>query len=303
MTMPLNPTRAGLTRILAPALLAILCSCGGSPSGSLPSQLSRFPGDLTNPKLQVSGIYQDGWVDKTASVKLQQPAGEQALSFRGTVPKIGDADFHTDIELKVNDKGIAHQSVGLGDFHIAVPVETGAGERRVTVAFSAAQQLPAGDGRMVGARVQFIGFVSAGSVAASAAQDIVRGSEIRLGSGWGVVETFRAETFRWVDNDAQILITPQKTGDFALSVVVEPGPGVGGNPFLLKALDQSGRQVAAVRVEGRGTVKLFVPVEGGKPNQFRLHVDGGGMPAKNDPRILNFRVFGVGLEPRHGDEK
>jgi hypothetical protein len=296
MTMPLSPTRAGRTRILVPALLAILCSCGGSPSGSLPSQVSRFPDDLTNPKLEVLGIYQDGWVDKTGSVKLQQPAGEQALSFRGTVPKIGDADFHTDVELKVNDKGIAHQSVGIGDFQIAVPVGTGAGERRVTVAFSAAQQLPAGDGRMVGARVKFIGFVSAASMAAPTAHDIVRGSEIRLGSGWGVVETFRAETFRWVDNDAQILITPQKTGDFALSLAVEAGPGVGGQPFLLKALDESGRQVAAVRVEGRGTVKLFVPVESGKPNEFRLHVDGGGRPAKDDPRILNFRIFQIAVE-------
>jgi hypothetical protein len=291
MTMPLSPTRAGRTRILAPALLAILCSCGGSPSGSLPSQVSRFPDDLTNPKLEVLGIYQDGWVDKTGSVKLQQPAGEQALSFRGTVPKIGDADFHTDVELKVNDKGIAHQSVGIGDFHIAVPVGTGVGERRVTVAFSAAQQLPAGDGRTVGARVKFIGFVSAGSVA-STAHDIVRGSEIRLGSGWGVVETFRAETFRWVDNDAQILITPQETGDFALSLAVEAGPGVGGK-CVLKALDSTGRQVAAVLIDARAAAILYLPVEAGKTNEFRLHVDGGGKRTPGDPRILNFRVFQI----------
>lgn len=288
--MPLSPTRAGRTRILAPPLLAILCSCGGSPSGSLPPQVSRFPGDLANPKLEVSGIYQDGWVDKTGSIKLRQPAGEQALSFRGTVPKIGDANFHTDVELKVNDRGIAHQSVGIGDFHIAVPVGAGAGERRVTVAFSTAQQLPAGDGRMVGARVKFIGFVSAGSVAESTAHDIVRGSEIRLGSGWGVVETFRAETFRWVDNDAQILITPQKTGDFALSLAVEAGPGVGGK-CVLKALDSTGRQVAAVLIDARAAAILYLPVEAGKTNEFRLHVDGGGKKAQNDPRVLNFRVF------------
>jgi hypothetical protein len=262
--------------------------------------LSRFPGDLNSSQLEVSGIYQDGWVGETASVKLQQPAGEQALSFRGTVPKIGDTDFHTDVELRVNDKGTARQSVGIGDFHIAAPVETGAGERRVTVAFSAAQQLPAGDGRMVGAHVQFIGFVSAGSVAASTAQDIVRGSEIRLGSGWGVFETFHAETFRWVDNDAQILITPQKAGDLALSLVVEPGPGVSGK-CLLKALDSTGRQVAAALIDRRDSVILFLPVEAGKTNEFRLHVDGGGKKAPNDPRILNFRVFEANLEDTSGD--
>ena len=300
MTISSNSTRAGRTGILAPALLAILCSCGGSPSGSLPSQLSRFPGDLSNPRLEVSGIYEDGWVGEMGSVKLQQPAGERAISFRGTVPKIGDADFHTDVELKVDDKEIARQSVGTGDFHIAAPVETGAGERRVMVAFGAAQQLPAGDGRMVGAQVRFIGFVPARSVAAFTAHDIVRGSEIRLGSGWGVLETFHAETFRWVDNDAQILITPQKAGDLALSLVVEAGPGVGGK-CLLKALDSTGRQVAAARVNGRAPVKLFVPVEAGKTNEFRLHVDGGGKKAPNDPRVLNFRVFEVKLEDTRGD--
>ena len=48
-----------------------------------------------------------------------------------------------------------------------------------------------------------------------------------------------------------------------LSLVVEARPGEGGEPFLLKALDESGRQVAAVRVERPGTVQFFVPVESG----------------------------------------
>jgi hypothetical protein len=77
---------------------------------------------------------------------------------------------------------------------------------------------------------------------------------------------------------------------------VEAGPGVGGQ-CLLKALDVSGRQVAAVLVEGRKAVKLFIPVETGKPNEFKLHVDGGGRRIQNDPRILNFRVFQVAAEP------
>jgi hypothetical protein len=83
------------------------------------------------------------------------------------------------------------------------------------------------------------------------------------------------------------------TGDVALSLVVEPGPGVGGKPFLLKVLDESGRQTAAVRVTGRGTVQLFIHADSDKPNEYRLHVDGGGKPAPNDPRILNFRVFEI----------
>jgi hypothetical protein len=162
------------------------------------------------------------------------------------------------------------------------------------VAFSASQQLPAGDGRTVGAQLKFLGFEPAKSTGSPV--DIVQGPNLQLGSGWGPIEIFHREHFRWVENDAQILITPQKTGDLEVSMEVEAGPGVGGQ-CLLKALDVSGRQVAAVLVEGRKAVKLFIPVETGKPNEFKLHVDGGGRRIQNDPRILNFRVFQVAAEP------
>jgi hypothetical protein len=114
--------------------------------------------------------------------------------------------------------------------------------------------------------------------------------------GWGGVETFQGETFRWVDNDAQVRVASDKSGDAAISLKVEPGPGVGG-PFLLKVLDPSGRQVASALVNRRETIDLFVPVEAAKTNEFRLHVTGGGRKTPNDPRILNFRVFRIGAEP------
>jgi hypothetical protein len=113
-----------------------------------------------------------------------------------------------------------------------------------------------------------------------------------LGSGWGVLETFRNEVFRWVENDAQLLLTASKSGDVTLALFVEPGPGVGG-PFLLKILDGSGRQVNAVKVDRRKSVELSLPVEAGKQNEFRLHVDGGGKRTPQDPRVLNFRVFRI----------
>src|SRR5205085_12575952 len=91
--------------------------------------------------------------------------------------------------------------------------------------------------------------------------------------------------------------------DLQLSIVVEPGPGVGQKGFLLKVFDPSGKQVAASQVQRRSMVKLFVPVSPGKPSEFRLHVDGGGKPAPNDPRILNFRVFQITAEswPGHAE--
>jgi hypothetical protein len=279
---------AGISGILLTALLLSLTSCG-VPSDA--SRLSRFPSDLTDPKREASGIYQDAWVEETGSATLQQPSGDQMLTIRGMVPNLGNMNFQTTVQLFVNNIGVGTKTVGPGEFQFSAPVPNGPENRRITITFSPVQQLPGGDGRMVGARLQFLGFEPASRKALGS--DIIRGTGVELGSGWGVVETFRGETFRWVDNDARIRVTGTQAGDVALLLVVEPGPGVGFKAFLLRALDESGRQAAAVRVERRGTVQLFVPVEAGKPNEFRLHVDGGGKPSPNDRRILNFRVFEI----------
>lgn len=280
---------------IALVLLDILCCCGGAPSGGLPSQVSRFPGDLKNPKLQASGIYDDGWIAETASVNLQRPAGEQAIALRGMVPKIVNADFTTEVVMAVNSQEVARRTVGAGDFQLAGVVTGVPGPRRVTVTFSKAQELPGTDERMVGAHATFIGFVSANSVAATTSHDIVHGAGLQLGSGWGPLETYHAETFRWVENDAQILITREQQGEMALLLTVEPGPGVGGR-CLVKVIDSAGQQVAAAPIDGRLSVKLFVPVEAGT-SAFRLHVDGGGRKVQNDQRVLNFRVFDAQVEP------
>src|SRR5437870_204446 len=189
-----RPNRAGWIRFLLPlASVTFLCSCGGS-GGSLPSQLSRFPADLSDPKVEATGIYPDGWTGETGSVVLQQPGGEQMLTIRGMVPGVGNADFRTAIELRVDNHSVGTQSVGLGDFRISKAVPAGAGKRRVVATFSSLQQLPGGDGRNVGARLQFIGFEPAKSAPATVSSDIVRGSGLQLGTGWGVLETFRKDT-------------------------------------------------------------------------------------------------------------
>jgi hypothetical protein len=141
---------------LIPALIPSISSCGGT--SGLPYELKRFPADLGNAKLEASGIYGDGWTEKTVSVNLQQPAGKQVLSVRGTIPRIDVRDFNTEIVILLDNKEVGRRSVGLGDFKISAPVESGLGRRRVTVAFSALQQLPNGDARNVGAHLITLGF-------------------------------------------------------------------------------------------------------------------------------------------------
>lgn len=238
------------------------------------------------------GIFDDGWVEKTAVLDLAQGSGEQVLSVRGMVPQIADPAFRGDIRVSVDSNVVADEKVGIGEFRISAPVDRATGSHRVTLEFGATQELPGGDGRAVGAKLSFLGFEKA-----SASSDIVRGAAVRLGDGWGQTETYSRDVFRWVNNDAKVLVNAARSGDYELKLTVAPGPGIDG-PFVLKVLDSGGRQVASSRVSRHTAVAVIVPVNGGRSNEFALHIDGGGKPAKNgDPRIMNFRVFQIEATP------
>jgi hypothetical protein len=103
---------------------------------------------------------------------------------------------------------------------------------------------------------------------------------VQLLKGWYPLETFAGETFRWVRNDA-ILSVPADQEPF--TVLVESGPGFGFAPFALEL--RGPRGTSTVTVGDRTVVRIPVPGE------YVLHVEGGGQPAADDRRVLNFRVF------------
>ncbi len=121
---------------------------------------------------------------------------------------------------------------------------------------------------------------------------------ITTGQGWYPVEYFLRETFRWVANDAELIIHAPTGTRHTLSLEIEPGPGLRSQPFMLRVLDDAGRTVAAAEVKGREVVKIMLPIAQERSAVFRLHVDGGGHPTPNDPRTLNFRVFRFGWSDR-----
>jgi len=273
--------------VLALILVVSASSCSDDPK--LPSQLSRIPEDLSNALVEVQGIFADAWIGENASFSLQQPNSANFLAIRGNVPGIsGNDDFRTDLSVSIDGREMTRQSLGPGDFQVFAPVARGDGKKRVELVFSRSQILPEGDGRLVGARLAFAGFVQE-----SGARDIIASPGIELGKGWGVIESLRNETFRWVENDAQIIIESPKQGAATISVLVEPGPGVG-QSFVLKVLDSTGDLVGAQFLQGRITAHFTVPLKTGR-NEFQLHVDTGGKRIPSDPRILNFRVFKIEL--------
>ena len=129
------------------------------------------------------------------------------------------------------------------------------------------------------------------------------GGNVALGKNWGPYETFGGRSFRWVGNDAEIVVRDAR-GSAVVTIACEGGPSLGQPSFFLRALDASRRQVDHVKCAGAGNaVQFFLPANGAE-SRYVLHVDGGGRAAGSDKRILNFRVFsldGGGNAPAGGD--
>ncbi len=271
------------------AFLVTVCAC--ERSSGLPTELTRIPQDLKNEKLELQGIYEDGWIAEKAACSLEQPEKAQFLTIRGMVPIIaGNSGFRTDLALSIDGQNIGRRGIGPGEFEFSAPIARGTGKRRLSITFSEAQILPAGDGRLVGARLEFIGFVET-----PAAGDIVYSPKVQLGNAWGVLESFGGEKFRWVENDAELLVEAPRPSPVVLSLLVEPGSGIGARTFELKLVDAAGNVVGVQRVDGQRMVYFTLSAVSGTQNRFRLHTDAGGKQSATDPRILNFRVFKIEL--------
>lgn len=121
-------------------------------------------------------------------------------------------------------------------------------------------------------------------------EDVVRaGQGIRVGTGWYPLESFAGSTFRWAGASATFDLAKAAQAR-SVKLDVEPGPGVENKPFSITA-SINDKVLAEVAISGRQSIELQIPpnIEGA----LQFEVKGGGKPAKNDPRILNFRAFSV----------
>lgn len=118
------------------------------------------------------------------------------------------------------------------------------------------------------------------------------GSGLRGGQGWYDLEHFRGETFRWIRNDAELIVCCPEGSPRLLEVYVEPGPGLEWKPFQLTIRDGAGQPVTSVLVKKLQKLKIPIPWQPGRTRILSLHIEGGGRPCPTDPRLLNFRLFG-----------
>jgi hypothetical protein len=127
---------------------------------------------------------------------------------------------------------------------------------------------------------------------------LAQDAAMRLGRGWFQREMSGEEPFRWVENDAELILNASAERR-TLVLDVEPGPGVGMGPFLLELRDGSDNKISEVWVRRRTVVTFALP--GFKETAcVRLHTRHGGDRIDSDMRVLNFRVLGCGIETGSG---
>jgi hypothetical protein len=125
------------------------------------------------------------------------------------------------------------------------------------------------------------------------ATNVLPADGLFLGHGWYPFETYAGQTFRWVDNDAEIVVTAPSGSKQRIKLELETGPSLNSQPFTIQLLDAAGKVVSSADVPIRKQIILDLPTTAGTAAVYHLHVKGGGRRVPNDPRILNFRVFTI----------
>jgi hypothetical protein len=119
---------------------------------------------------------------------------------------------------------------------------------------------------------------------------------VRFGPSWSGVGRAEEGKHRWAGPGALLLVEPPGP-ERVLVLDVQPGPGVGWEPFDLQVFDAANRVVARARVTDRQAVALALPQPPAEePAAYRLHATGGGRPAANG-HVLDFRLFGCHWRP------
>jgi hypothetical protein len=126
-----------------------------------PARIERFPGDLAEPALEFSGVYEDRWVAEDLFVRLKAPNGPGVLTLKGILLPTSSGSGMT-ITIDLDGAVAVSQHRDPGSFAIDVPV---AGTRRdriaVRVRFSEARPLSADDRRPVSALLEYLGVAPA----------------------------------------------------------------------------------------------------------------------------------------------
>jgi hypothetical protein len=117
------------------------------------------------------------------------------------------------------------------------------------------------------------------------------------GRGWYPLEFFRGELFRWCGREAEWVLYMPDGPPMTLALLLEPGPGIGFEPFHLQVADSAGRTVSTAVVDRLRWVYLSLPWRSGQSRVLTVRARAGGepksTPGENRPDLC-FRVLQCG---------
>lgn len=125
---------------------------------------------------------------------------------------------------------------------------------------------------------------------ASGADVVDARTGVRLGAGWYPVESFKGQTFRWMDGDGRIFVSADRAVRGSLRMLLEVGPSLGSRQAAVDVRDARGRTLLHTTLFGRGVVLVPVQLQPGE-NELVVHVTSPNKPAPHERRILNLRLF------------
>jgi hypothetical protein len=263
-----------------------------------PRGIRTIPDDLLNPEFEYSGIYDDGWLSANSYFILAGNTEAEPLVVRGVLPLIDDPSFTTNVTALVDGQEVGRRTISVGEFEYRFPVPTRPGRRRVELRFDRTLTLLNNDTRRPAVLLRCLGFgnSSCASVGESDVVDESRG--IWRGDNWYPLEKHNGQSFRWVKNDAEILIAPDVQGE-QVAIDLEPGPGLDGHGLKLQALDSDGQLLAEQDIAHRQSMQFKIPAHATDSKAFytvHLHSVNAGRSVGKDARTLNFRVFRTALQ-------
>lgn len=160
-------------------------------------------------------------------------------------------------------------------------------------------------GNLLNVRGVWQAFTRGPKVACRAAQLLAKrgedifeaGIEFQLGPGWYCREESGEERFRWVSQDARLLLQMPKTTS-CLALLAEPAPGRDSTVVVVRCGDDRGEVIARSAIQGLTYLEFTVPAAPGAIAALCISSEPPASPTGGDLRALSFRIFACGAGVR-----
>jgi hypothetical protein len=232
------------------SLMLALPLAGCSNGGHFPHAVRNLPADLK--RSQSSGIYDDGWLKKEATVKLAGGSAAQ-LKLQALVPSVPGETQR--LQLFTNGQRIAVRDVTPGELDLRAPVPASKSPREVVLRWAFAPRISRQDSRSAAALLRFIGIgPQARAPTSITAPADIAAQELFIKSG--------VYTDGWLAKRSSLVLAGGKAAQLTIRALVPSPKGqhlvvlVDGQPLFSQAVPGGDLQLGATVPASASTRKV-----------------------------------------------